>query len=217
MSACALILLFLTAGIRAASDGSHRIKSTSNRRELSSQTGLQSHVGALWRPRQTLQSVSDANLRSKQRTNATTAEAPHTKFTERTGLEPSEGCSGNSNSKHVALAFYGLTRSLHYTIKSIRSNIFVPLTESGYTYDVYLHTYDLKHLVNQRSKESGSLNTTEWILLNPDFYRITNQVWFDRLLGEAVHDHVTLQMLQHTLCSDASSESRDESPVPRVP
>jgi hypothetical protein len=76
----------------------------------------------------------------------------------------------------VALAFYGLTRSLRYTINSIQQNIFNPLKESGYTYDVYLHTYNLEHLANQRSGEASSLNTTEWMLLRPDFYQVTSQV-----------------------------------------
>jgi hypothetical protein len=175
MSTFVLILICLTA-----SGASQRIHSTlrlSSTRELSSQrTRLKIHTKDLWRPNQALKLDSDASLRSRQRTTTTTAEVPQTEFTERTGLHPSEGRIGNSKSKHVALAFYGLTRSLRYTIESIRSNIFAPLTESGYTYDVYLHTYDLERLVNQRSKESGFLNTTEWTLLNPDFHRITDQV-----------------------------------------
>jgi hypothetical protein len=78
--------------------------------------------------------------------------------------------------KRVALAFYGLTRSLSYTIDSIRRNIMKPLAEAGYTYDVYLHTYDLQNLANERSGEANPLNTTEWKLLEPDFHKITSQV-----------------------------------------
>ena len=78
--------------------------------------------------------------------------------------------------KHVALAFYGLTRSLTYTIDSIHSQIMVPLSAGGYTFDIYLHTYDLRHLDNSRTNESSDLNTTEWHLLRPDFLSITSQV-----------------------------------------
>lgn len=87
---------------------------------------------------------------------------------------PTHSCSRKT--KRVALAFYGLTRSLSYTIDSIRSNIMRPLTEAGYTYDVYLHTYDLQNLANERSGEANPLNTTEWKLLKPDFHKITSQV-----------------------------------------
>ena len=80
-----------------------------------------------------------------------------------------------TNNKHVALAFYGLTRSLRYTMPSIRQNVFAPLRAAGYTYDVYLHTYDLPHLTNERSGEATALNTTEWSLLNPDFHEVTSQ------------------------------------------
>ena len=88
--------------------------------------------------------------------------------------EPGE-CECPRRTKHVALAFYGLTRSLGYTIDSIRQNIFGPLSEAGYTYDVYLHTYDLQHLANARTGEAAALNTSEWQLLQPDFYKVTRQ------------------------------------------
>ena len=79
--------------------------------------------------------------------------------------------------KHVALAFYGLTRSLGYTADAIRENIFGALTDAGYTYDVYLHTYDLQNLTNSRSGEAAApLNTSEWQLLEPHFHKVTSQV-----------------------------------------
>jgi hypothetical protein len=50
------------------------------------------------------------------------------------------------------------------------------LTNAGYDYDVYLHTYDLKSLSNMRSGETGELNTTEWKLLSPDYVQVDSQV-----------------------------------------
>lgn len=88
----------------------------------------------------------------------------------------SDSGGGERPPKRVALAFYGLTRSLHYTIDSIRDNIFAPLKEAGYEYDVFLHTYDLARLEGRRSRESAVLNTTEWRLLQPDYVEVANQV-----------------------------------------
>jgi hypothetical protein len=81
-----------------------------------------------------------------------------------------------TSSKRVALAFYGLTRSLQYTVDSIKENVMDKLTAAGYKYDVYLHTYDLNNIENLRSGEANRLNTSEWTLLKPDHYRITSQV-----------------------------------------
>ena len=79
--------------------------------------------------------------------------------------------------KRVALAFFGLTRSLKYTIDSIRKNIFQQLKTADIAYDVYLHTYNLKRLSNSRSGEAAvDLNTTEWRLLEPDHFVTTDQV-----------------------------------------
>lgn len=97
------------------------------------------------------------------------------------GTEASAGMAkslqgGRTGSKRVALAFYGLTRSLKFTIDSIKVNVMDQLTQAGYEYDVYLHTYDLKSLNNIRSGETGDLNTTEWKLLSPDYVQIDDQV-----------------------------------------
>lgn len=84
--------------------------------------------------------------------------------------------SSKPKAKRVAIAFYGLTRSLKYTIQSIRENIFEKLTEVGFEYHVYVHTYSLDRIESTRSGESASLNKTEWTLLDADFHKITNQV-----------------------------------------
>lgn len=86
------------------------------------------------------------------------------------------GTSSKSKPKRVAIAFYGLTRSLKYTIQSIRENVFEKLTEGGFEYHVYLHTYSLEKTERTRSGESASLNKTEWKLLDADFHKVTSQV-----------------------------------------
>lgn len=81
------------------------------------------------------------------------------------------------SSKRVAIAFYGLTRSLTYTIRSMQQNVLQPLQKAGIFFDIYLHTYNLTTLTNRRSGENlQALNATEWKLLDPDFVSVTSQV-----------------------------------------
>ena len=80
----------------------------------------------------------------------------------------------------VAICFFGLTRSLDFTIDSIKNNILAPLEESNINYDIILHTYDLKSIKLKRSGENNKLNTEEWNKLNPDYYKIDNQDTFDQ-------------------------------------
>ena len=78
----------------------------------------------------------------------------------------------------VALCFFGLTRSLSFTIDSIRLNLLKPLKDGGYEVDVFLHTYNLQRLDNPWTGEDDDLNTTEWQLLEPFDYLITPQADF---------------------------------------
>ena len=81
----------------------------------------------------------------------------------------------------IGICFFGLTRSLKYTLPSIQKNVFNVLTSHNMDYDVYLHTYDLKGLTNKRSGEINCpLDTEEWKLLNPVEHKITNQDEFDK-------------------------------------
>ena len=77
----------------------------------------------------------------------------------------------------VAFCFWGLTRSLKYTIDSIKENIFNVFDEKGIDYDIFLHTYFFKGLYNNKqSNESNvSLNFEEYKLLNPKYFKIDNQ------------------------------------------
>jgi len=77
----------------------------------------------------------------------------------------------------IALLFWGLTRSLKYTINSIKTNIFKPLVDSNIDYDIFLHTFYFDGLfTNKRTKEFDiNLDFEEYKLLNPDYYLIENQ------------------------------------------
>ena len=87
--------------------------------------------------------------------------------------------SANKTPK-VAVCFFGLTRSLKYTIDSIKKHIFKQLDDSSIEYDIILHTYNLKHLKLIRSGENSKLDINEWKLLNPKYYQIDNQDEFDK-------------------------------------
>jgi hypothetical protein len=68
----------------------------------------------------------------------------------------------------VAICFFGLMRSLHYTKQSLHAHVFDILDQHGIAYDIYLHTYNMNSLSNARSREYNvSLNKNEWKLLYP--------------------------------------------------
>ena len=84
----------------------------------------------------------------------------------------------------ICICFYGLTRSLSYTIKSIQDNILKILIKNNYYFDIYLHTYNLKYLTNKRSREKDiKLDTNEFKFLNADYFNITNQDIFDNTIN----------------------------------
>jgi hypothetical protein len=77
----------------------------------------------------------------------------------------------------VALCFWGLTRSLKYTIDSIQSNVLDVLKKNGIQYTIFIHTYNINgSYTNRRSKEYNILlNNDECKLLNPDYIKIDDQ------------------------------------------
>lgn len=72
----------------------------------------------------------------------------------------------------IALIFWGLTRSLKLTINSIKENIINVLLENNIDYDIYLHTYKMNNIYN--NKRAGEINISlkfdEYKLLNPDYF-----------------------------------------------
>lgn len=79
---------------------------------------------------------------------------------------------------HIAICFFGLTRSLQYTKHSI-TNIFEVLDKNDITYTTFLHTYDKSFLSNPRSNEFDcKLDIEEYKLLNCHHHSVTNQESF---------------------------------------
>eukprot|EP00892_Ulva_mutabilis_P003127 jgi/Ulvmu1/12815/UM097_0044.1 len=78
-----------------------------------------------------------------------------------------------SDLPRVALLFFGLTRSLKYTLPSIESNVVGPLQALGLQVDVYLHTYN-----DTDDASSRQTSSEEWRLLKPTAHVITSQELF---------------------------------------
>jgi len=76
----------------------------------------------------------------------------------------------------VALAFFGITRSLKYTIESIKTNIFHILKLNEIEYDIFMHTYRVNNYTNIRTGEkTNSYDNDEYKLLNPKYIQIDDQ------------------------------------------
>jgi hypothetical protein len=78
----------------------------------------------------------------------------------------------------VAVGFFGITRSLKYTIESINKRIFDILKKNDITYDVFVHTYHVTDYKNIRTGEvirDEDIDNEEYKLLNADFTEIDNQ------------------------------------------
>jgi hypothetical protein len=75
----------------------------------------------------------------------------------------------------IALAFWGLTRSLKYTISSIKKYIFEPLQDHDVT--VFVHTFSVEGSYNNpRAREKGlTLNNEEYKLLGHSISQVESQ------------------------------------------
>jgi hypothetical protein len=81
----------------------------------------------------------------------------------------------------IAVCFFGLTRSLKYTLPTIQGNLLGPINRAGYAVDVFLHTYnDVAHLNNPRTGENSDLDQKEWQILEPLDAVLTSQTTFLR-------------------------------------
>ena len=82
------------------------------------------------------------------------------------------------NIKKIAIGFFGITRSLQYTIKSINENILDILKINKIEYDIYVHTYNLTNYTNIRTGEvvnNNNIDNEEYKLLNADYIEIDVQ------------------------------------------
>uniref|UniRef100_A0A6C0E2P7 Uncharacterized protein n=1 Tax=viral metagenome TaxID=1070528 RepID=A0A6C0E2P7_9ZZZZ len=84
-----------------------------------------------------------------------------------------------ANYKHmkIALAFWGISRSLKYTIGSIQDKIINVLKSNQITYHVFMHTYKInKHKDNILSEEINiEYDNNDYKLLNPHFIEIEDE------------------------------------------
>lgn len=80
----------------------------------------------------------------------------------------------------VALVFYGLLRSIQYTLPNLQKQVFCALTNAGYEYDIYCHNYTFPQnhkYSNARSREYNiDLDPNAYKLLNPKYYISDNQL-----------------------------------------
>lgn len=85
----------------------------------------------------------------------------------------------------VAICFWGLTRSLKYTIHSIRAKILKQLDDKNIEYKIFLHTYVFDSAYNNpRANERNiKLDFDEYKLLNPDYVEIDNQDQIKKQIG----------------------------------
>ena len=83
----------------------------------------------------------------------------------------------SNDRKKVAIGFYGITRSLNYTIDSIEKNIFNVLKENNFDYDIFLHKYNLDEYKNTRANEeyTKNIDNNQYKLLKAKYLKIDNQ------------------------------------------
>ena len=90
-----------------------------------------------------------------------------------------------ANRMRVAICFWGICRSLKYTIESIKKNIFEPLTSFDISYDIYMHTYNVSAIYNNplAGENDIFLDNDEYTLLDPDHLKIENQKETDKIIN----------------------------------
>ena len=70
---------------------------------------------------------------------------------------------------HVIVGMWGMLRSLSFTIASIRTFILQPLERQGFTFELFVHTYNMTGVYqNLRNREAATtLNVSLWKELKP--------------------------------------------------
>lgn len=71
----------------------------------------------------------------------------------------------------IAIGFFGVTRSLRWTLPSIRENIIEPARQLG-DVRLFAHLYQQTHITNPRSGEDDPLDPEEYRLLECDEVRL---------------------------------------------
>ena len=81
----------------------------------------------------------------------------------------------NSNHKHFAICYHGMTRSTRYVYQSHIDNIFNIITEKNATYDVYLHTWRSNNNMVWGTNFQIPNDYTEHLFLHPKDYQLDDQ------------------------------------------
>lgn len=71
----------------------------------------------------------------------------------------------------IAICFFGITRSLKFTLNSIKACVYRPARASGEV-RIFAHLYNQERIFNPRSNEFGPLDTEEFRLLDADVMRL---------------------------------------------
>ena len=77
----------------------------------------------------------------------------------------------NKSRPKIAICFFGITRSLTYTIDSINEQVIKPAKHIG-NVEIFAHFFKQANIDNPRSGEKMSLPTNEHSLLKPDFLQL---------------------------------------------
>lgn len=77
----------------------------------------------------------------------------------------------------VAICFWGLTRSLKYTLDSINNYIFDVFKINNVEYRIFMHTYTVHNKYNnsRAGEKDITLNNEEYKCINPDYVILDNQ------------------------------------------
>ena len=93
--------------------------------------------------------------------------------------------SQDDRKKKLAIVFFGLMRSLPFTINNIKENIFNVLDKNEIEYDIFAHTYTLNKFINNpRSNEFNSeVKNDNYKLLNYKNMIIEDEDTFDNSIN----------------------------------
>ena len=84
---------------------------------------------------------------------------------------PAVGRADPARRPKIAIGFFGLARSLKWTLPSIKENIIEPARELG-DVRLFAHLYQQNHITNPRSGENDPLDPDEYRLLECDEVRL---------------------------------------------
>ncbi len=76
---------------------------------------------------------------------------------------------------HIAICYYGLTRSTKFVYKSHIENLFEPLQKAGIEYDTFVHTWITKEATTWNGKDTNPVTPEDGKLLNPTLFKVDDE------------------------------------------